>query len=112
MTDKPLSANRRLGPRRVTDVKVFVANDGGEIKKCRLRDISLDGAFIETKNFTLTKGTKLDLVLRITREKKTTACPVPAEVVRVAKDGAALAFGRLDQRVYNVLLDIVNKDSS
>ncbi len=110
MTDKPLTANRRLGPRRVTDVKVFVANDGSEIKKCRLRDISLDGAFIETKNFKLSKGTKLDLVLRILRDQKTTACPVPAEVVRVAKDGAALVFGRIDQRVYNILVDIVSAD--
>ena len=110
MANKPLSANRRLGPRRVTNVKVFVASDGSEIKKCRLRDISLDGAFIETKNFALAKGTKLDLVLRILREEKTTACPVPAEVVRVAKDGAALVFGRLDQQVYNILLDIVNTD--
>jgi hypothetical protein len=49
-------------------------------------------------------------VLRILREEKTTACPVPAEVVRVAKDGAALVFGRLDQQVYNILLDIVNTD--
>jgi hypothetical protein len=108
LTDKPPRANRRLGPRRVTDVKVFVANDGSEIKKCKLRDISLDGAFIETNDFTLAKGTKLDLVLRILREEKTTACPVPAEVVRVAKDGAALVFGRIDQRVYNILCDIVN----
>ncbi len=46
LTDKPSSANRRLGPRRVTDVK----------------------------------------------------------------DGAALVFGRLDQDVYKILLDIVNTD--
>ena len=107
MSDKPLSANRRLSPRRLTDVKVFVANDGSEIKKCRLRDISLDGAFIETNNFNLAKGTKLDLVLRILRKEKTTACPVPAEVVRVSKDGAALVFGRIDRRVYDILCDIV-----
>ncbi|MFQ5994167.1 MAG: PilZ domain-containing protein [Acidiferrobacterales bacterium] len=93
--------------RRVTDVKVF-ASDGIEIKKCRLRDISLDGAFIETKNFALAKGAKLDLVLRILREGKTTACRLPAKVVRVGKDGAALMFGNLDEHVYKILLDIVN----
>ena len=105
MTNKPLSASRRLGPRRVTDVMAF-ASDGREIRKCRLRDISLDGAFIEIENFALVKGTKLDLVLRVLREEKTTACPLPAEVVRVEKDGAALMFGGLDQHVENVLGNI------
>ncbi len=115
MTNKPLSANRRLvsanrrlAPRRVTDVKVFVS-DGSEIKQCRLQDISLEGAFLETKNFALAEGTKLDLVLRILREGKTTACPLPAEVVRVEKDGAALMFGSLDEHLYNILLKIVNR---
>ncbi len=107
MTNKPLSANRRLGWRRVTDVMVFVSH-GSEKKKCRLRDISLSGAFIETENSALAKGTKVDLVLRILREEKTTACPLPAEVVRVEKDGAALMFGGRDQHVYNMLADIVN----
>ena len=106
MTNKPLSASRRLGPRRVTDVMVF-ASDGREIRQCRLRDISLDGAFIEIENFALVKGTKLDLVLRILREEKTTACRLSAEVLRVERDGAVLMFGDLDQHVYDMLVDIV-----
>ncbi len=106
MTNKPLSANRRSGPRRVTDVMVFVSH-GSEKRKCRLRDISVSGAFIEIENFALAKGTKVDLVLRILREEKTTACPLPAEVVRVQKDGAALMFGDLDQHAENILVNIV-----
>lgn len=104
-------AKRRLGVRRVSNVEVFVASDGNEIKikKCRLRDISIDGAFIETNNFALIKGTKLDLVLRILCKEKTMACPVPAEVVRVTEGGAALIFDRVDQRVYNILVDIVSR---
>ncbi len=111
--DSPLDfwTHRRLGARRVTDVDVFVASDGNElkIKKCRLRDISIGGAFIETKTFWLIKGTKVDLVLRILCKEKTQACPVPAEVARVTKDGAALIFGRVDQRVCNILTDIVSR---
>ncbi len=106
MTNKPLSASRRLAQRRVIDVMVF-ASDGSEKRKCRLRDISLSGAFIETENFALTKGTKVDLVLRILRGEKTTACPLPAEVVRAQKDGAALMFGGLDQHTENILSNIV-----
>jgi hypothetical protein len=92
----------------VADVEVFVASGGREIKRCRLRDISIDGAFIETTNFALTEGTKLDLVLRILRKEKTEACPVPAEVIRVTEDGAALVFGRVNRFLYDVLFDIVS----
>ena len=94
-------------PRRVTDVKVF-AYDGTELAKCGLRHISVDGAFIETKSFPLTKGTNLELVLKIRSGGKPTHCRLPAEVIRVEEDGAALMFGRLDEHLYNVLLDIVN----
>ncbi len=51
---------------------------------------------------------KIQLVLRILHEEKTTACPLSAEVIRVEKDGAALMFGGRGQHVYNMLADIVN----
>ncbi|MEE9560280.1 MAG: PilZ domain-containing protein [Acidiferrobacterales bacterium] len=109
LANKPLPTNRRLGPRRVTDVKVF-ASDGIEIKKCRLRDISLDGAFIETNKFALAKGSIVDLVLRIRRDGETSACRVPAKVVRTERGGAALMFASLEEDGYKILLDIVNVD--
>ncbi len=59
MTDKPLPVERRLDARRITDVKVF-AHNGVELKKCRLRDIGINGAFIETKDFPLAKGADVD----------------------------------------------------
>jgi hypothetical protein len=93
-------------PRRVTDVKVF-AYDGVESAKCRLRHISVDGAFIETKNFPLTKGTNLELVLKIRRGGKPTHCRLLAEIIRVEEDGAAVMFGDLDEELCNILLDIV-----
>ncbi len=106
MTNKPLSASRRLAQRRVTDVKVF-AGDGSEIKKCRLRDISLDGAFIETENFALAKGTDMEIVLKIRRGGKPALCCLPAKVVRAERGGAAVVFGDLDEHAYYILLGIV-----
>ncbi len=102
----PLRVNCRLAQRRVTGVTVF-ASDGSEIKTCRLWDISPDGAFLEAKNFALAEGTQLHLVLRICRDGKTIACPLPAKVVRVEVGGAALKFGHLDEHLRNILLKIV-----
>jgi hypothetical protein len=87
-------------------VKVFVY-DGIQLTKCRLRDISVDGAFIETKNFALAKGTDTEVVLKIRRGGKPTHCRLPAKVVRAERGGAAVVFGDLDEQAYNILLEIV-----
>ena len=105
-TSKPLRVERRAGVRRVTDVKVFT-HDGVEIRKCRLFDISLDGAFIETKTFALAKGTNIEIVLKIRIRGKHTFCRLPAKVVRAEIGGAALKFGHLDEEVRTILRRIV-----
>ncbi len=104
-----LPSDRRVDFRRETDVKVF-AHDGVELKKCRLRDISVNGAYIETKDFPLAKGAAVELVLRIRREGKLTHCRLPAKVLRVDQDGAALMFSNLDEFLQQVVYDIVNVD--
>jgi hypothetical protein len=94
----------------VTDVKVF-AYDGVEVRKCTLQDISLDGAYIKTKNFALPNGTNLEIVLKIRRGGKPRHCRLPAKVVRADRDGVAVMFGDLDEKLCNILLDIVNPTS-
>lgn len=111
MSNKPLSVERRLDLRRVTDVKVF-AHDGVELRKCRLRDISINGAFIETKDFPLAKNADVELVLRIRREGRLTHCRLPAKVLRVTHEGAALGFADLDEMLAKIVFDIVNVDPS
>ena len=105
MSNNPFPVNRRICPRRVTDVKVF-AHDGLELSRCRLRNISVDGAFIEYKNFVLAEGAIVELVLKVRRDGKATHCRLPAQVVRAEEHGAALMFGSLDEELYSTLLDI------
>lgn len=106
MKDQSSPAERRFGLRRGTDVKVF-AHNGVELRKCRLRDISLQGAFIETKNFPLAEGTTVELVIRIRRDGKHLHCRFPARVRRAQPDGAALIFTEVDKHLRQVLTDIV-----
>ncbi len=106
MTSQPSSASRRISARRVTNVKVF-AYDGVEIKRCTLQDISLDGAYIKSKNLALPNDTNLEIVLKIRRAGKPRHCRLAAKVVRVEKDGVAVMFGDLDEELCNILLDIV-----
>ncbi len=105
----PRRVDRRLGLRRVAGIMVF-AGDGPQLKKCWLRDLSLDGAFIETENFALAKGTPTEVVLKIRRGGKLTHCLLPAKVIRTERGGAAVMFGDLDEQAYNMLVDFVNMD--
>ncbi len=105
-TSKPLRVERRAGARRITDVKVG-AYDGANMNTCRLLDIGLDGAFIETETFVLPQGTQLELVLKIRPGGKATHCRLPAKVIRTELGGAALKFGDLDPKRYSILLGIV-----
>lgn len=105
-TSKPLRVERRADIRRMTDVKVFT-HDGVDICKCRLLDISLEGAFIETKSFALRKGANVELVVKIRVKGKPTYCRLPAKVVRADIAGAALKFDHLDEDVRRILRRIV-----
>ncbi len=107
MKDQSSPAERRFGPRRGTDVKVF-AHNGMELRKCRLCDISLQGAFIETNNFPLAEGANVELVIRIRRDGKHTHCRFPARVQRTQTNGAAVVFTELNPQLQQVLADIVH----
>lgn len=109
MSEEPLTTERRFGPRRGVDVRVF-AHDGVELRKCTLRDIGLQGAFIET-DFLLPEGTDVELVVRLHREGRRLHCRFPAKVARTKADGAALRFTALDQLAQQVLVDLVYADN-
>lgn len=110
MNSKPAPVDRRLSPRRETSVKAMVAHHSVGLTKCKLVEIGIDGALIETGELGLRKGADADLVLKIRKGSKVTHCRVPAKVVRLTENGAALAFDNLDEVVYRILLEIVYPD--
>jgi len=80
------------------------------LTKCRLRDISLDGAFVEVKDFGVAVGTDVDLVLKVRSGQDHSHCRLSATILRVEEDGVAIKFHDLDNRSYQVLFDIVYTD--
>ncbi|MFQ5936413.1 MAG: PilZ domain-containing protein [Acidiferrobacterales bacterium] len=110
MDANPMSANRRISPRRELGVTAMIAHKGGGLTKCRLRDLSVEGAFVETGALQLFANTEVDLVIKTRSGKKRKHCRIPATVLRVIQDGAALIFGDLDEDVYRTLVSIVYPD--
>ena len=101
-----------MSPCREVDVKAMITHHRLGLTKCRLRNISLDGAFVEVKGFDVAVGTDVDLVLKVRSGQNRTHCRLPANLLRVEEDGVAIEFHDLDNRSYHLLFDIVyNHDS-
>lgn len=91
-------------------MKTMITHHRLGLTKCRLRNISLDGAFVEVKDFRVAVGTDVDLVLKVRSGQDHSHCRLSATILRVEEDGVAIKFHDLDNRSYQVLLDIVYAD--
>ncbi len=110
MTDGPKPADRRSGARRFAGVKAMVTHERLGLIKCKLCDISLDGAFVETGRLSLSKDADVDLVLKVRTGDRNRHCRLPAKVARVTVEGAALEFKPLSESAYRTLFDIVHEE--
>lgn len=103
-----MSDDRRLGPRRWAHVTAMVNHGRLGLTRCMLRDISLEGAFVQTPRQVLAKDDIVELVLRVRAGKHSGHCRVPAKVARVTYEGAALLFDDPNEQLYRTLFDIVH----
>ncbi len=102
-----MASDRRLGPRKQVTLEVLVSDRKRGAKSCQTRDISLDGAFIETQDVTLKKNANIELILRIPSNRGPTDHPVQAKVTSVEKHGATVIFRNLEEQTYSALVDLL-----
>ena len=107
-----MASDRRLGPRKQVTLEVLVSDRKQGAKSCQTRDISLDGAFIETRDVTLKKKAKIGLILKIPSNRGPTDHPVQAKVTSVEKHGATIIFGNLEEQTYRALVDLLYPNES
>lgn len=103
-----MSDDRRLGPRRWAQVTAMISRNRVGMSRCRLRDISLEGAFVEIGGRVLDQHERVELVLKVRSGEHRHHCRVPATVARVSAEGAALVFDDPDEELYRTLFDIVH----
>lgn len=89
----------------ILDVKLSSEKIGEQ--PCRIRDMSLNGAFIEYDNETLDADDHIQLDMTIDQNGKNTKHRVAAEVIRVSEDGAALRFRQVDMDTFGSILGLL-----
>ena len=103
-----MSDDRRLGPRRWAHVTAMINHNRLGLARCTLRDISLEGAFVETGRRILKPDENVELVLKVRAGERSHHCRFAAKVARVSDEGAALVFDDPDEQHYRTLFDIVH----
>ena len=97
---------RRDTPRIPITLDAVLHYNNQSFRHSLTRDISLDGAFIETP-VGLSKKGNVELAIQLPTEGKQQYHRFQAQVVRVADGGAGLVFDKVDTDAYAALLDLV-----
>jgi hypothetical protein len=73
----------------------------------QVRDLSLQGAFVEADSGQLPAGSTVEVVMRYHYKDQDVEVRLPATVTRVDARGMALKFGRYDNQTYTDLTNLL-----
>jgi c-di-GMP-binding flagellar brake protein YcgR len=99
---------RRDTPRIPIALETVLTPRDQNYRRVLTRNISLDGAFIETNNGTFDrKQQRVEIAIRLAGTEESRFHRFEAQVVRVTEKGAGVSFDKIDTDAYAALLDFV-----
>ncbi len=108
ITDRLNQPDKRRSPRKSVPIEVTLGQCLTCFGKWPIRNLSLDGAFLEGSLDGMSVGTLLDVAFRYAPKGAPIMRYVPAHVVRVEPEGVAIRFGRYGQVVYADLMALLH----
>ena len=81
---------RRLLERNRVSTTVYVSVPGGEVRRCKARDLSATGVFLELKSLGVPTGSIVNLVFAVSLDDTVRLHHRKAVVAHVSEDGAGL----------------------
>lgn len=101
-----MQAERRKSRRLPVSLDV-VLNHRAQSVVCTMRDICLEGAFLDVEPDLLPFGGILELNFHLPRGAELNRVSLPATIQRTTNDGAAVSFGDVGRDAYFDLVDLV-----
>lgn len=101
--------NRRDNPRINVTRPVVVIQAGKGAEAGWIRDVSLDGAFVQSQWKDLPTFTAVDISVTLSTGEQRTVKEyhLPATVARCTEEGLGVKFNHLDMESYSALLDLL-----
>jgi len=103
-----MNAERRENPRLPVALDVALYYNSLMLLDCRTRDISLEGAYIDTGGQALPQNAAIDLALSLQIGEEIRHHRLPAEVMRVDNNGIGLMFRYPDYTSFNALVNFLD----
>lgn len=97
--------------RRLPVALDVVLNHRAQSIICTMRDISLDGAFIEADSDLLPYAGTIELGFNLPSVSSSNYVRLLATIQRTTQEGAAVSFGDVGRDAYFSLVDLVSDDS-
>ncbi len=101
---------RRWSERKPVSQEVLLQYPGLGMLRCQTRDISFDGAYIETGQVSVPSSVEIDLMFANPSEKTTEVVRLGAQVVRSYDGGVGVSFNDYYEDAYQYLWRIIVGD--
>lgn len=100
--------NRRWSKRNTYIAGISVCGNDGAIKKCRARNISLEGMLVKPTIENVEKGSLLEIILPFQAEGKMMRHHTPVMVVHTSEQGMGLMFTRYDHELLSLITEVTH----
>lgn len=102
-----MKSERRDTPRIAIALEAMLSHGNSGFRRYSTRDISLDGAFVETGEMRVGAKALVDLALRIPGGDRSRTHRFRGQIVRMTTQGVGLVFDPVNTDGYVALLDLV-----
>jgi hypothetical protein len=103
-----LDNERRTSTRKAFGQEVVINHEKG-LRFCRIKNISVGGAFLDIGWGALTRNVPIELSVKIPDLNHHEPLKLPAQVARVSTSGTAVSFGQLDAAARRALSEFVTR---
>lgn len=100
---------RRWNSRKPIDMNVSLYYGGLGLLQCKVKDISLNGIYVETGRIMLSQDTSIELVFTGYTKQASRQHRINAQIARVDRRGAGLAFNNLELGAYRFLQELLEE---
>ena len=102
-----MEVEHRASTRRPISQRIMLNRQHDQAKLAEVRNLSIEGAFVHMNPIDFTPQTSVDMVIALRAGASDEMHRVPAQVVRVTRDGVALRFLQYSDRTYTALVNLL-----
>lgn len=99
---------RRWSRRKQVSHEVLLRYEGLELMRCETRNLSFEGAYIDTGQMSVPQSAQVELLFTHQEDAEADLVRIGASVVRTYQDGIGVNFSQYHDGSYKYLLELLD----